>query len=183
MTQYSRYGSVLRTIQKRMEATLGAIILPRDRNLRQLYAHCALNTCLYPFQCAIIALPLYALVGIFTLILREHRAATETCGAHDYVQGVVPMLSIFFFSYASFEGLYSMIINSNQSNIQRIHIYKNINLVIHVTYQENFRFFLYELTFSLYCSNKILTPISSHKTNLWHLLLFLFVISVRDFYK
>ena len=54
------YLSVLRTIQKRMEATLGSIIFPPDRNLRQLYAHCALNTCLYPFQCAVIALPLYA---------------------------------------------------------------------------------------------------------------------------
>ena len=64
-----------------------------------------------------------------------------------------------------------MIVSSNKSNIQRIHIYKNKNqVIIHVTYLENFRFFLYELTFSLYCSNKILTPISSHKTNLWHLL-------------
>ena len=55
MTQYSGYSegnylSVLRTIQKRMEATLGSIIFPRDRNLRQLYAHCALNTCLLSFS-------------------------------------------------------------------------------------------------------------------------------------
>ena len=66
MTQYSRYVSakgtiylsVLRTNQKRMETTLGPRIFPRDRNVQQLYAHCALNTSFYPFHCAIIALPL-----------------------------------------------------------------------------------------------------------------------------
>ena len=47
---------LLRTNQKRMEVTLAPIIFPRDRNLRQLYAHCAVNTCLYPLHCAIIAL-------------------------------------------------------------------------------------------------------------------------------
>ena len=52
------YLSVLRTNQKRMEATLGPRIFPRDRNVQQLYAHCALNTSFYPFHCAIIALPL-----------------------------------------------------------------------------------------------------------------------------
>ena len=44
------YLSVLRTNQRRMEATLGPIIFPCDRNLRQLYAHCGLNTRLYPFS-------------------------------------------------------------------------------------------------------------------------------------
>ena len=52
------YLSVLRTNQKRMEATLDPRIFPRDRNVQQLYAHCALNTSFYPFHCAIIALPL-----------------------------------------------------------------------------------------------------------------------------
>ena len=73
------YLSVLRTNQKRMEATLGSIIFPRDRNLRQMYAHCALNTCLYPFQCAIITLPLYASWAYSrSSLIRQHRAATET---------------------------------------------------------------------------------------------------------
>ena len=71
------YLGVLRTNQKRMEATLGPKIFPRYRNLRQLYAHCALNTCFYPFHCAIIALSL-RFVGLFALILRPHCAATET---------------------------------------------------------------------------------------------------------
>ena len=52
------YLSVLRTNQKRMEATLGPRIFPRDRNVQQLYAHSALNTSFYPFHCAIITLPL-----------------------------------------------------------------------------------------------------------------------------
>ena len=52
------YLSVLRTNQKRMEATLGPRIFTRDRNVQQLYAHCALNTSFYPFHCAIIVLPL-----------------------------------------------------------------------------------------------------------------------------
>ena len=52
------YLSVLRTNQKRMEATLGPRIFPRDRNVQHLYAHCALNTSFYHFHCAIIALPL-----------------------------------------------------------------------------------------------------------------------------
>ena len=50
--------SVLRTNQKRMEATLGPRTFPLDRNVKQLYAHCARNTSLYPFHCGIIALPL-----------------------------------------------------------------------------------------------------------------------------
>ena len=37
------YLSVLRTNQKRMEATLGPRIFPRDRNVQQLYAHCDLS--------------------------------------------------------------------------------------------------------------------------------------------
>ena len=41
--------SVLRTNQKRMEATLGPRIFPLDRNVKQLYAHCALNTSLILF--------------------------------------------------------------------------------------------------------------------------------------
>ena len=72
-----RYLSILRTKQKRMEATLGPRIFPRDRNLWQLYAHCALNMCFYPFHCAIIALPL-SLVGLFALIFRPHCAASVT---------------------------------------------------------------------------------------------------------
>ena len=44
------YLSVLRTNQKRMEATLGLIVIPRDRNLRQLYAHCALNILVIVFR-------------------------------------------------------------------------------------------------------------------------------------
>ena len=71
------YLNEMRTNQKRMEATLGPRIFQHDRNLRQLYAHCALHTCFYLFHCAIIALPL-RVVGLFSLILLPHCAATET---------------------------------------------------------------------------------------------------------
>ena len=52
-----------------MEATLGPRIFPRDRNVQQLYAHCALNTSFYPFHCAIIALPLSRDMNVQQLIV------------------------------------------------------------------------------------------------------------------
>ena len=58
LERIENFLSVLRTNQKRMEATLGPRNFPLDRNVKQLYAHCALNTSLYPFHCGIIALPL-----------------------------------------------------------------------------------------------------------------------------
>ena len=116
------YLSVLRTNQKRMEATLGPRIFPCDRNVRQLYAHCAIN----PFHCAIIALALPRDRNVQQLLYTNcalnrcfypfhctfhYRASTtlrglicahptsilrchRDCGTHDSFQGVLRLLSI-----------------------------------------------------------------------------------------
>ena len=62
-----------------MEATLGPIIFPRDRNLRQLYAH----TCLYPFHCAIIALPLYKQIQFQECGVRRTWGASKSMAKDD----------------------------------------------------------------------------------------------------
>ena len=73
------YLSVRRTIQKRMEATLGSIIFPRDRNLRQLYVRSLCSQyVLISFSVCHYRASTIRFVGLFTLILRQHRAATET---------------------------------------------------------------------------------------------------------